>query len=116
MDSTLSRPNVAGRWYLIHPLLVAAYPVIFLFAQNASEQVTLAPLWLPLGVAMAGSAAAMLVLALVLRDVVVAALLTTLGLVVTFGYGHAWNLTGAFLGSQLWLLSAAAAVIVLGVA
>lgn len=116
MESKPGRPNVAGRWYLIHPLLVAAYPVIFLFAQNASDQVTLAPLWLPLGVAMAGTAAAMLVLALLLRDFLVAALLTTLGLVVTFGYGHAWNLTGAFLGNQLWLLAAAAGVIVLGVA
>ena len=32
----------------IHPLLAAAYPVVFLFAINAAEQVTLAPLWLPL--------------------------------------------------------------------
>jgi len=32
----------------LHPLLAAAYPVLFLFAQNAAEQVTLQPLWAPL--------------------------------------------------------------------
>jgi len=32
----------------LHPLLLAAYPAVFLFTLNAAEQLTLEPLWLPL--------------------------------------------------------------------
>ena len=45
----------------IHPLLAAAYPVVFLFATNAAEQVTLAPLWGPLAAAVGGALVALAV-------------------------------------------------------
>ncbi len=32
----------------VHPLLVAAYPIVFLFATNAADQVTIDPMWAPL--------------------------------------------------------------------
>ena len=43
----------------IHPLLAAAYPVVFLFAANAAEQITLEPLWRPLRTAVGAAALVM---------------------------------------------------------
>lgn len=90
----------------LHPLLAAAYPVLFLFATNAAEQVTLAPLWRPLGVAIGGSAAVLLLLRLIMRDWYRAALLTTVLVVGFFGYGHVWNAVGDRLDSQWPLIGA----------
>ncbi len=42
-----------------HSLLVAAYPVVFLFAANTADQVTLAPLWAPLALAIAAACVAL---------------------------------------------------------
>ena len=98
----------------IHPLLAAAYPVVFLFAVNAAEQVTLAPLWLPLALAVGGAAAVLIVLALVLRDWWRAALLTTVAVIGFFGYGHAWNAASGILDSQWPLIVAWLLVIGIG--
>jgi hypothetical protein len=96
-------------WWL-HPFLVAAFPVLFLFAQNIREQITLQPLWTPLGVVVAGGAA-VLVLALILgrvldvgvgRSALAASLL--IGLALT--YGHAWNLVGDAVRLHRYLLIA----------
>ena len=95
----------------LHPLLAAAYPVVFLFATNAAEQVTLAPLWVPLGLALAGTAVVLLVLRLVTGDWHWGALLTTVLVAGFFGYGHAWVGLGGVLGSQ-WPLIVAWALLV----
>ena len=87
----------------LHPLLAAAYPVVFLFAVNADEQVTTEPLWLPLALAVGVTAAVLSVLAVVLRDWLRAGLLTTVLVVAFFGYGHAWNAVSPYVDSQ-WLL------------
>jgi hypothetical protein len=84
----------------IHPVLAAAYPVVFLFAVNAAEQLTLDPLWLPLATAVAAAAAALLVLGLLLGDWLRAGLLTTALVIGFFGYGHAWNAAAAQLDTQ----------------
>ena len=90
----------------LHPLLAAAYPVVFLFASNAADQVTLEPLWRPLALAV-GSAAVVLAAAMFLvRDWHRAALLTTVLVGIFFGYGHAWNAAAEVLDSQ-WPLIAA---------
>ncbi|HET6745482.1 MAG TPA: hypothetical protein VFH90_06485 [Candidatus Limnocylindria bacterium] len=89
----------------LHPLLVAAYPVLFLFAENAEQQVTLAPLWLPLMVCLAGGVGATLVLSLALRDWQRGGLLASLLLTLFFSFGHVWNLVEGALG-QRWLLGA----------
>ena len=93
----------------VHPLLAAAYPVIFLFALNIAEQVTLAPLWLPLGIAVFDTAMLFGILGLVLRDWQRAALLTTVLVAGFFGYGHAWTAVDELLDNQwplivAWLL------------
>jgi hypothetical protein len=89
----------------LHPVLVAAYPVLFLFAENAEQQVTLAPLWLPLAVCLAGGLGALLVLSAALRDWQRGALLASLMLALFFSFGHVWNLVGSALG-QRWVLGA----------
>lgn len=111
--SPAERDRRAARdWTLvpIHPLLAAAYPVIFLFARNIAEQVTLAPLPLPLALAVSGAAVLLLVLGVVLRNVQRAALFTTVLVAGFFGYGHAWTAASEILDSQwplivAWLLA-----------
>jgi hypothetical protein len=98
----------------IHPLLAAAYPVVFLFAINAAEQVTLAPLWLPLGLAVGGAALVLVVLGLALRNWWRAGLLTTVAVIGFFGYGHAWNAASSVLTSQWPLIVAWVLVIGIG--
>lgn len=90
----------------LHPLLAAAYPVIFLFALNIAEQVTLAPLWLPLALAVFDTALLLGILGLALRNWQRAALLTTVLVAGFFGYGHAWTAADQVLDSQ-WPLIAA---------
>ena len=90
----------------LHPLLVAAYPVVFLFATNASEQVTLAPLWEPLTLALAATAIVLLDMRLITRDWHRAALLTTVLVIGFFGYGHVWNAVDDRLDNQWPLIGA----------
>ncbi len=99
----------------IHPLLAAAYPVVFLFAANAADQVTVDPLWAPLFVAVAVAAVAFGGLWALLRDPWRAGLVVTLLVTLFFWFGHAWNLTGTFLGSQVPLIVAWIAIAIAGV-
>ena len=88
-------------WTLpVHPLLAAAYPVVFLFAANAADQVTLEPLWPPLFQAVASAAVVFAVLLRILRDPWRAGLSTTVLMTLFFWYGHVWILVGGS-GSQL---------------
>jgi hypothetical protein len=77
-----------------HPMLVAAFPVLFLFAQNAAQQVTLAPLWMPLLASLGMGLAAWLLWWGLLRDRYRGALLASWLLALFFSFGHAWNLIG----------------------
>lgn len=90
----------------IHPLLAAAYPVLFLFATNAAEQITLDPLWIPLLVALNGAALTLLVLGFLLKDWHRAGLITTVLVIGFFGYGHAWNAASDVIDSQWPLIGA----------
>lgn len=102
----------------MHPLLVAAFPVLFLFAQNITEQFSLTPLWLPLLVAI-GCGAVGLVVALGLARAVGAsveraALVASLLIGLAMTYGHAWNLVGEGLRLHRYLLAVWALIAVLG--
>jgi hypothetical protein len=94
----------------LHPLLAAAYPVIFLFATNAADQVTLAPLWLPLLISMGVAAAVLVALGLLTRNWLASGLVTTVLVVSFFGYGHAWNAVSDKLDSQYPLIAVWAAL------
>ena len=102
----------------MHPLLVAAFPVIFLFAQNTNDQPSLSPLWAPLLVAVGGAALVSLVVLGMSRAVgaslqrAALALSLVIGLVMT--YGHAWNLVGDGLRLHRYLLAGWALLAVLG--
>lgn len=87
----------------LHPILAAAYPVVFLFAINSEEQVTTAPLWMPLLLSVGITAAVLVVLGLLMRDWRRAGLITTVLVVGFFGYGHAWNAASQVIDNQ-WLL------------
>lgn len=100
----------------IHPLLAAAYPVVFLFAANAADQVTLDPLWPPLFVAVAVATIALGALWALLRDPWRAGLVVTVLVTLFFWYGHAWNLAGTLLSSQVplivvWVVAAVGGVV-----
>lgn len=105
-------------WWL-HPFEVAAFPVLFLFSQNIREQVSLEPLWPPLGVALVGTAALLLVTVLIGWALGAhparAALVTSLLVVLTLTYGHAWNLAGESLVLHRWLLAAWAIIALAGI-
>ena len=115
-DGHAGTKRTRGDWTSIpvHPFLVAAYPVVFLFAANADEQVTLDPLWTPLALALGATAVILVALALLLRDWLRAALLTTVALIGFFGYGHAWNAASTVLTSQWPLIIAWGLLVVIG--
>lgn len=99
-----------------HPLLVAAYPVVFLFAKNAAEQVSLQPIWTPLLLSIGAAAVTLGVLWVMLRDVDRAALLATVAVIAFFGYGHAWNAVGASLPAEWPFLIAWGVAVIVAVA
>ena len=90
----------------LHPLLAAAYPVLFLFATNAAEQVTVEPLWRPLALSLGAAAIVLLDLRLIVGDWHRAALLTTVLVIGFFGYGHVWNAVDERMQSQWYLIGA----------
>ena len=98
----------------LHSIAVAAYPVLFLFAENAEQQVTLAPLWLPLAVCVAAGIGTLLVASALLRDWMRGGLLASLLLILFFSFGHVWNLVGDRIGER-WIMGVLwVAVAVLG--
>ncbi len=77
---------------LIHPPLLAATFVLFLFAQNIEEQVGAAVVLRPLAIALLGTAAAMVLALLMYRDLRRAGLAASVSVLLFFTYGHAWEL------------------------
>jgi hypothetical protein len=99
----------------VHPILAAAYPVVFIFTLNAAEQVSLDPLWVLLGLSVGGAALVLVVLRAIIGDWQHAGLVTTVLVIGFFGYGHAWNAASGALGSQWPLIGAWALAIGVGV-
>jgi hypothetical protein len=89
----------------LHSIALAAYPVLFLFAENAEQQVTLAPLWAPLVITLGGATALLLVSVLVTRDVGRGGLLASLLLALFFSFGHVFNLVASYVGDSRWILA-----------
>jgi len=100
---------LAGAWWL-HPLLLSAFPIIFLFASNIGEQVSLAPIGPPLAIALLVAAGAVVAVAIVARTTGASAarmaLLISLLIVLFFSYGHVWSLVAPMLELHRFLLSA----------
>lgn len=70
-----------------HPLMLAVYPILFLYAHNI-EELRFSEIILPLGASLAGAFTLLLLLGRILKDYERAALIVTLLLVGFFFYGH----------------------------
>jgi hypothetical protein len=115
MLTARGRGDQPDPWSLpFHPVLAAAYPVVFLFAMNAAEQVTLEPLWQPLLLAAGGATLLVLALGLLMRDWHRAGMVATVLIIGFFGYGHAWNAAAGILDSQWPLIGAWLLLVVIG--
>jgi len=82
-----------ARRIVVHPLLLAAWPVLFLFAQNVGETAT-AEVLPPLVVVLGGTALLLAVLTLVLRDARRAGFAVSTLAVSALAYGHVRNVIG----------------------
>jgi Sulfatase len=80
----------AARSLPVHPILFAIYLVLFLYAQNLGE-VELGEVLPVLGLAIGGSALALLVTKLVWRDLRRGAIVVSALVIVFFAYGHVAN-------------------------
>jgi hypothetical protein len=87
----------------VHPLLLAAFPVLFLFSENAADQLVLDPLWLPLLSSIAGALVVLLVSVGLLGDWIRGSLVATLIVVLFFSFGHVWLVVAEDLGARRYL-------------
>jgi hypothetical protein len=85
------------RWTEVpfHPVLFAAYPILFLFSQNLGG-VLLGDLFVPLALAMGAALIAQVALTLVLRDAQRAAILVSGLVLALLAYGHAARVASSF--------------------
>ncbi|MEA2461541.1 MAG: hypothetical protein QOH90_1718 [Actinomycetota bacterium] len=104
------------RRLILHPLLVAAYPVLFLFASNLTEDVKVDAVYRPLLFVLVVTAVVLALLWLPLRDLKKAALLTSIYVFLFFSYGHVHDALHdvPWVGSNGFLLSAWVVAIVAG--
>jgi hypothetical protein len=107
MSARHSTSALTRAWWL-HPLLAGAFPVVFLFAANINEQITLEPLLGPLAVAVGGAAVAAVAIVAALRlfgvEPARGALVATLLVALFFAYGHAWQAVEETLRLDRYLL------------
>lgn len=103
-EPTTHRPRRHRGAWVVHPFLLAAYPVLFLFGQNTADQLSFDPIWTPLGAALLGALVVFLVMVIVFADLDRAGLATTVVVMAFFTFGHVWNLVGEVVGSQMLLL------------
>jgi hypothetical protein len=87
----------------LYPVLAAAYPVIYLYAQNVQEAIAPAEIFIPLAICVGATLAVMGIIGAVTRAWAAAGLASTLLLVLFFTYGMAWDWLGEMLLGQ-WVL------------
>ncbi|MEP7040094.1 MAG: hypothetical protein ABI864_00815 [Chloroflexota bacterium] len=99
----------------LYPALAAAYPVIYLYAQNVQEAIAPAEIFIPLGICVGAALLAMGIMGALTRAWAAAGLASTLLVVLFFTYGMVWNWLGGFLLGQWVLLGAWLLIAVIGV-
>ena len=77
-----------NRSIVLHPFLLAAFPVLFLFAQNRQEGIVLRDLWGPLGLALGAVAGLLLAGWLIFRNVRAVAVVVSAWALLFFSYGR----------------------------
>jgi hypothetical protein len=98
----------------LYPVLGAAYPVIYLYAQNVKEAIDPAEIFIPLAVSVAATLIVMGMIGALTRAWAAAALASVLLLALFFTYGMAWDWLGTYLLGQWVLLSAWLLLAVIG--
>jgi hypothetical protein len=98
----------------VHPLLLAAFPVLFLFSENAADQLVLDPLWPSLLLSVAGALVVLLVSVGILRDWIRGSLVATLIVVLFFSFGHVWLVVAEALGARRYLAAPYAIIALAG--
>ena len=99
----------------VYPLLAAAYPVIWLYAQNVQEAIEPSEILVPLAISLAATLAILLVVGALTRKWSAAGLTTTLLLVLFYTYGLAWDWLGSNLPGQWVLLGAWLLISIIGI-
>jgi hypothetical protein len=87
----------------LYPVLAAAYPVIFLYAQNVQEAIAPAEVFVPLAISVVATLVVLGILGALTRAWAAAALAAMLLLALFFTYGMAWTWLGG-LGLSMWAL------------
>lgn len=90
----------------LHPLLLAAFPVLFLFAENAADQLVLNPLWLPLAASVAGALIVLLLAVVVTADWIRGGLVASVLIVLFFSFGHVWYAVADVISIRAYLVIA----------
>jgi hypothetical protein len=101
--------------YPIHPFLAAAFPVVFLYAQNVHEAIAPFELLLPLGLSLGVTLGVVLVFRTLTGSWSAAAAIGTLLVALFFSYGMAWQFIGIMLLGQWVLVLAWILVAILGI-
>jgi len=99
----------------IHPLLAAAYPVVFLYAQNVHEAIPPFDLLMPLGLSLGLTIAGLLLFRTLTRSWPAAALICTLLGSLFYTYGMTWDWLGSMLLGHWVLVGAWVLLAVIGI-
>jgi hypothetical protein len=99
----------------LHPFLAAAFPVVYLYAQNVQEAIAPFEILLPLGLALGITLAALVVIRALTGSLAAAALIGTLLVALFFTYGPAWQWIGGILPGPWVLVGAWLLLAVIGV-
>lgn len=99
----------------LYPLLAAAYPVIWLYAQNVQEAIAPSEILVPLATSVAATVGVLLLLGALTRRWAPAALTSTVLLVLFWTYGMAWDWLGKSLPGEWVLLGAWLGLAVAGI-
>jgi hypothetical protein len=97
---------ITGKHFIIHPILLALFPILFLYTQNISETAS-DQIFLPMAFTLAGTVVFWIILSLLMKNVVKAGIAATVFLVFFFSYGRLYELLvkwGAFVPSHAHLL------------
>lgn len=89
----------------LYPILAAAYPTIFLYAQNVQEAITPSEVLIPLAISLGVTIVVLVIFRVLSGHWAPAAMGSLLLVALFFTYGMAWDAVGQFLAGQ-WVLLA----------
>ena len=105
-DAPVGRPAARGRHLIIHPILFAAFPIVFLWAHNVDEGLDFGDVVGPLLLFVAVAGGLWALLTRVLRDSRRAGLVVSVLALMFFSFGYVARAAGHVQGSNLTLLLA----------